>query len=584
VRIAHVTTVDLTLHAVLLPQLRHLRSEGFEVATISAPGPFAAKLEAEGFRHLPWPSATRAWDPVADIRALAELVGILRQERFDLVHTHTPKAGVLGRAAARVCRVPCLVNTVHGLWATPEDRPSKRLAVLAAEWLAARFSDLELYVNGEDLAWARRTGVVEADRSRRIGNGVDLTRFNPAAVSPARAAALRRELGISDGELVVTAVGRLVAEKGYRELFLAAERVMAELPTARFLVAGGPDPDKADALGGEELARAAASGVVLCGWREDVQELLAVADVFVLPSHREGLPLSAVEAAAMGRAMVLTDIRGCREVVVDGRDGLLVPPRDANALAAALMRLLRDPALRARLGTAARRRAVERFDQHRVHGELVNRYRELLAAKGRLPGEVRIRAATAADAGTIARLHRQALPEAFLPTLGDGFLRRLYRALVDDPQGVALVADDGTGVIGFAAGVASVPAFYRRFLRRQGLPAALAAAPRLLRPSVLRRARETGRHPRATQALPDAELLAIAVDGACRTRGLGRRLAEGVFTGLTALGACEVKAVVGAENTEANLFYARLGLSHAGWTVVHRGTTSNIWILPERAA
>jgi glycosyltransferase involved in cell wall biosynthesis/ribosomal protein S18 acetylase RimI-like enzyme len=596
VRIAHVTTVDLTLYAVLLPQLRQLRAQGFDVTTVSAPGPFVAKLEAEGLRHLPWLNATRAWNPPADVRAFTELLGILHRERFDLVHTHTPKAGVLGRVAAGMCRVPCVVNTVHGLWTTPEDRLAKRLPVLAAERLAARFSDLELYVNGEDLAWARQAGVVRAERSRRIGNGVDLSRFHPAAIPPARVTALRRELGIADDELVVTAIGRLVAEKGYRELFAAAERVRAELPAARFLVAGGPDPDKADALGGDELATAAASGVVLCGWREDVVELLAATDVFVLPSHREGLPLSAVEAAAMGRPLVLTDIRGCREVVDNGRDGLLVPVRDPEALAAAITRLLRDPDLRARLGEAARRRAAERFDQIQVHDDLIGWYRKFLGSKvrgefGRIePGspidaaDLIIRPATAADAGAIARLHREGLPEAFLPALGDRFLRRLYRALVRDPEGVAVVADSGAAIVGFAAGVASVPAFYRRFLRRHGLPAAIAATRRLLRPSVIRRAMETCRHPHTTRTLPDAELLAIAVDGACRTRGLGRRLAEEVFAGLAALGVGEVKAVVGADNAEANQFYARLGLSRAGWTVVHRGATSNVWILPEQAA
>src|SRR2546421_432034 len=125
VRVAHLTTVDLTLRFLLLPQLRRLRDEGYDVTTISAPGPWVGELREEGFRHVPWNHATRSWDLRADVKAFAELVRILRRERFDLVHTHNPKPGIMGRIAARLVGTPCVVNTVHGLYATPEDRPHR---------------------------------------------------------------------------------------------------------------------------------------------------------------------------------------------------------------------------------------------------------------------------------------------------------------------------------------------------------------------------------------------------------------------------------------------------------------------------
>ncbi|MGH2814899.1 MAG: glycosyltransferase, partial [Actinomycetota bacterium] len=127
-RVAHLTTTDLTLRYLLLGQLRRLAAEGYQVTGISAPGPNGAALEAEGIRFVPWRNATRAWNPVADVKALAELVALLRRERFDLVHTHNPKPGVLGRVAARAAGVPLVVNTVHGLYTTPEDRLRKRAA------------------------------------------------------------------------------------------------------------------------------------------------------------------------------------------------------------------------------------------------------------------------------------------------------------------------------------------------------------------------------------------------------------------------------------------------------------------------
>jgi glycosyltransferase involved in cell wall biosynthesis/ribosomal protein S18 acetylase RimI-like enzyme len=588
-RVAHITTTDLTLRYLLLGQLRRLREAGYEVTGISAPGPHTAELEAAGIRFLPWKSATRSWDPPADLRAFVELLSLLRRERFDLVHTHNPKPGLIGRVAARLAGVPVVVNTVHGLYATPDDRLRKRIAVLGLERLAARCSHLELYQSAEDLRWARRIRLVPRRRSELLGNGADLTRFDPGQVSAERAAELRRELGLPAGALVVGAVGRLVAEKGYRELFAAARQVRQRDPMVRFLAVGAPDLDKADAITESELALAAGD-VLVTGWRKDVRDLLAVMDVFVLASWREGMPRSAIEAAAMGKPLLLTDIRGCREVARHEQEALLVPPRDPEALAAAILRLAGDPSLRRRLGEAAHRRALERFSELAVAQRVAAAYRRLLevqttgARPPRVAGPTVIRPATGADAAAMARLHADGMPDAFLPALGHGFLTRLYRALAADPRAVALVADDGREIVGMATGVASVGGFYRRFARHHGFAAALAAAPRLVRPGVLRRLLETVRYPASSTGalgpLPDAELLSIAVAPSSRTGGTGRALADGVLLGLAERGAGEVRVVVGAANQGANRFYAKVGFRRAGQLSVHRGTPSNVWIRP----
>jgi glycosyltransferase involved in cell wall biosynthesis/ribosomal protein S18 acetylase RimI-like enzyme len=579
-RVAHLTTVDLTLRFLLLGQLRRLRAEGYRVTGISAPGPWTADLEAEGIRHIPWPHATRAWSPGDDARAFAELVGILRRNRFDVVHTHNPKPGVLGRIAARLAGVPVVVNTVHGLYATPEDRAAKRLPVLAAERLAARFSDLELYQSEEDLRWARRIGVVRPGRSLLLGNGTDLSRFDPAGEAAERGRRLRRTLGFEEDDVVVGAVGRLVAEKGYHELFAAAREVRRRLPHVRFLVAGSADRDKIDAVSEPDLARAA-DDVTFVGWSEDVPALLAAMDVFVLASWREGVPRSAIEAAAMGRPMVLTDIRGCREVARDGVEGLLVPPRDPGRLGEAIDRLARDPELRARLGAAARARAEDRFDERRVADTVVSSYRRLLdrPSADLDPDGFQVRPADRGDLLMVARLHRQALPDAFLPTLGEGFLRRLYRAMSADPGSLVLVAENGSGVIGFAAGTVSVRSFYRRFMRRHGAGAALAAAPHLLRPEVLRRVRETARYPVALMGAPEAELLSIAVAPGSESKGVGRALARDLLAGLARRGADDVRVVVAADNGRANRFYASAGFRPAADLEVHDGTPSRMWTI-----
>lgn len=376
-RVAVVCTVDLSLKLLLLPQLRALREEGFDVTAISAPGPWHHTVEAAGIRFLPWRSVTRAWDPRADLAALRELVRILRHERFDLVHTHTPKAGVLGRLGARIAGAGAVVNTVHGFYAMPDDPLPKRAAVMTAEALASHLSDLELFANHEDLEWMRRIPLARSAHSDVLSTSVDLSHFDPARVPPRRRAELRRELGIAGDAPVVLAVARLVEEKGWRELFDAAASIRARSPEVRFVGVGGPEPVKATAIAPAEL-ELARKHVILTGWREDVRDLMAIADVFALPSWREGMPGCAVEAAAMGLPMVLTDIRGCREVGRHGIEALMVPPRDPRALTAALETLLGDPALRTRIGAAARTRALDRFDETRTHRQIASSYRALL--------------------------------------------------------------------------------------------------------------------------------------------------------------------------------------------------------------
>jgi glycosyltransferase involved in cell wall biosynthesis len=391
-RVAHVATIQPTVRFLLLPQLCYLRDEGYDVTAISAPGPYTRDVESEGIRFIPWPHATRAWHPTADVRALGELLAILRRERFHVLHTHTPKPGILGRIGARAAGIPLVVNTVHGLYVTRDDPLRRRLPVLAIEWLAARFSDVELYQSEEDLAWARHLKLARSGRTVRLGNGTDLSRFDPVAISPARLRALRRELGIPEGTLVIGTVGRLVAEKGYRELLAAFRDVQSDFPEVRLLAIGPREPDKPDGIRDDEVA-AAGDRVIFAGPRVDVPDLLALMDVFVLASWREGVPRSAIEAAAMARPLILSDVRGCREVVRDGIEGVLIPPRDSKRLAETLTQLLGDSKLRTRLGVAARARAINRFDEQTVFHVIAETYERLLTRRhgrgGRLVGRKR---------------------------------------------------------------------------------------------------------------------------------------------------------------------------------------------------
>jgi glycosyltransferase involved in cell wall biosynthesis len=368
-RIAHLTTVDMSLALLLETELAVDVAAGHTVFGISAPGPYVERVERLGVAHVPLPSLTRAWDPKRDLRATRELAEALRRLDLDVLHTHNPKTGVLGRALGRLLGVPAVVNTCHGLWATADDPLKKRAVVLGAEAVALQFSHAELYQNDTDRQTLSRWA--PASKQRTVGNGVDLTRFTP---DPEARARVRAELCFDDDVVLVGGVGRRVAEKGIRE-YATAARALGD--RARFVWVGPDDEDKPDAL------REAEEGVDFLGLRHDMPAIYAALDVFVLPSYREGFSRSGMEAAATGCALVLSDIRGCRELGTDGDHLLLAPPGDAAALTAAVARLLDDPALRSGLAEAARRRALDAFDQRVIAEASLATYRQVLATRRR---------------------------------------------------------------------------------------------------------------------------------------------------------------------------------------------------------
>ena len=379
--VAHVTTTDISLEWLLGPQLAAIAAAGFEVVGVSAPGPYVEALEARGIRHVPLQHATRSFALTQDARTFAELVSVFRRLRPAIVHTHNPKPGLYGRVGARIARVPVVVNTVHGLYAQANDPLARRAAVYSIERVAGLCSDAELIQNAEDLETLARLGVPRR-KLTLLGNGIDLSRFDPDAVPAADARAARAELGgCRPDDVVVGVVGRLVREKGYLEVFEAARALRESAPHVRFAIIGDDDSEKGDALTAADRARAEAVGVRFLGGRFDMPRLYAGMDLLVLASHREGFPRTPMEAAAMGIPVIATNIRGCRQAVDDGVTGMLVAPRDASALAAAVRVLADAPERRRELGAAAREKARRDFDDQRCVAITLETYRRLLASR-----------------------------------------------------------------------------------------------------------------------------------------------------------------------------------------------------------
>ncbi|MCD9032757.1 glycosyltransferase family 4 protein [Luteimonas sp. Y-2-2-4F] len=367
---------DWYLHNFRRPLALALREAGHEVLLLSPEGPYGERLRAAGLRWQPLPMDRRSLRPGREAALLRHLVALFRRERPALVHSFTIKCAVYGALAARIAGVPARVNAVAGMGYvfTSRDlrarllRPPVRAALRAA--LAGERARLVLQ-NPDDVALFRAAGLADPARIRLIpGSGVDCRRFVPPAEETAH---------MPGRPLRVLLAARLLWDKGLAEYAEAARRLRAEGRAIECLLAGDPDPGNPAAVPAETVRAWADAGTLAwLGHVEDMPALLASVDVVALPSYREGLPKSLIEAAACARALVTTDAPGCREVVEDGVDGLRVPVRDAAALARAIARLHDDPALARRLGAAARAKALARFDERIVVARTLSVYRELL--------------------------------------------------------------------------------------------------------------------------------------------------------------------------------------------------------------
>jgi glycosyltransferase involved in cell wall biosynthesis len=371
-----VATVPVSFSTFFAGQPRFL-AQHLDVTLVTSSGAEVAQIESGEGLPVRIVEMTRQISPRQDLRSLRELVSLMRAERPDLVHSYTPKAGLLAMLAARVARVPHRFHTVQGMPLVVASG-SKRLILNATEratYLAATrvFSASHTLCELIPGTWPARPPAVIGAGSV---NGIDGTRFAPDVVPAAARDRLRRELDIPRGDRVVVFVGRLVGDKGISELLTAFDALVDANTT--LLLVGGEEPEldplpeqTRDLIHRHPKVRAA-------GWATDVRPYLAISDLLVLPSYREGFGMVLAEAGAMGLPVIATDITGCRDVVLDGINGLLVPPRDAGALGDALGRVLGDDLLRATLAANARRSMVERYDQPTVHAAILELYRETL--------------------------------------------------------------------------------------------------------------------------------------------------------------------------------------------------------------
>ena len=353
---------------------RALRERGDEVILMSPPGDYGPRLRELGFRWVPLPVSRSGVNPFAEIAVIRRITALYREWQPDLVHHFTIKCVIYGSFAARRAGVRAIVNSVTGLgFALLADSLKARLirpVVLALYRLSLRGTEV-IFQNGDNRDTLAAHGVLAASHVQVIaGDGIDTDHFQPAT-RPALQ--------------VVLMMARLLHSKGIADFVAAAGLVRARLPQVRFLLAGAQDPGNPESVSDAELAAWRASAEVeFLGQRSDVLELNQSASVVVLASTQgEGIPRALLEGAACGVPMVATDVPGCRDVVIEGESGYLVPPGNPQLLAQALLTLLADEASRQRIGAAARRHVESRFSDAVVIAETSAVYARALSGEAR---------------------------------------------------------------------------------------------------------------------------------------------------------------------------------------------------------
>lgn len=353
---------------------RALRAVGAEVVLISPFGPYGARLQAEGFRWIALPMDRRSLNPFREFMFLLHLARLYRYEKPDVVHHFTIKCVIYGSLAARFVGIRRRINAVAGMgYVFISDEFRARLLkpfvrALMKLALGGKQSRLVLQ-NADDLALFEQAGLVGAVQTVLIpGSGVNTDRFQPVEGVPLERPVFR-----------VFFAARLLWDKGIQELVDAARLLKAEGVAIECLLAGAPDPGNPAAVPHETVQRWRDEGIVtVLGHVDDMVEWLHQVDVAVLPSYREGMPKSLLEAAACGLPIVTTDAPGCRQIVQNGVNGLLVRPKDAPALAAALRHMFENPGERARMGVAGRELVLRQFSEDIVLSRTLEVYRDLM--------------------------------------------------------------------------------------------------------------------------------------------------------------------------------------------------------------
>lgn len=383
IRLLRITTVPESLLILLNGQLEFMQQHGFNVLAVSSNGTQVAEIKKAGIAHRSV-LLTRKITPLTDLLALVQIICIIIRFKPVIVHTHTPKAGLLGMLAACICRVPIRLHTVAGL-PLMEAHGGKRWLLTLAERITYAAAH-KVYPNSTGLMeFIARQVKPNEKKIKLIGkgssNGINSKHYSRTAALAEEAAQIRNNLGMPDGCVVYGFVGRIVKDKGIKELISAFKKIESVRKNVFLLLVGAAEAELHPIEEADKEYIHSSGKVFMVGYQKDVRPWMLAMDVFVFPSYREGFPNVVMQAACLEIPCIVSDINGCNEIICHNESGLVVPVKNAAALSSGMLELLDYPEKREQFGKRARNFVAHNFEQHLFWKELLTEYRNLLADK-----------------------------------------------------------------------------------------------------------------------------------------------------------------------------------------------------------
>jgi len=305
-----------------------------------------------------------------------------RKEKFDIVHTHTAKPEIYGQIAAKLAGIPIIVDTLHGFDFPAGVSAFSGKIFFFLQKIAGKCSSCIFSISNAIINITLKRNIYRPGLLKYLGRDIDTERFNPNKFSQDFIIQKKKELGIPLNKKIIGIVARLVAEKGYLDLFEAFKKVVLKFPQTILLVIGQEEPERGDAIRMNIVKKyGIENNVIFLGERSDVDEIYPLMDVFVLPSHREGLGASLLEASAMEKPVITIDVGGCPEAVSDGKTGILVPLKNIEKLSQAIVYLLNNPEKAKEMGRRGREKILREFNEKLIFNRLKEEYQRLIKEK-----------------------------------------------------------------------------------------------------------------------------------------------------------------------------------------------------------
>ncbi|MCT4593950.1 MAG: glycosyltransferase family 4 protein [Anaeromicrobium sp.] len=359
-KILQVAAIDKTIYKFILPLMKKLKENNYEVICVCSDTGSSGLIRKEGFKVYNI-NIDRKISPVSNIKTIRNIFKIIKNEKINIVHTHTPIASVLGRIAAKIAKVDKVIYTAHGLYL------NSKIFYYIEKYMIKYFTDYIFTVNNEDYNLAIKEKFCHEDKIKNInGVGINIEKFSPDKID----SNVREEFNIKEKHIVIGFIGRIVKEKGILDLVKAYGKIQNEYGNTKLLIVGPDNLNERDNNTREEIDKLIKhhdikESVIFIGYRDDIPEILKGMDIFVLPSYREGMPVSLLEAMSMELPVIGTDIRGSREEITKDT-GVIYSPGDIDGLANSLEIILKDMKKAKEMGKSARKRVTNHFSEEHV--------------------------------------------------------------------------------------------------------------------------------------------------------------------------------------------------------------------------